>query len=82
MSARQATPPCRSRSHSIPHTSTGYGQGGTRNSRTSRKLQTWSVSPAAMAGVHGLHILAEPGPWVDSGSGKGWRKEACGKQKL
>ena len=81
-SARQAIPPCRSRSHSIPHTPAGCGHGGTRNSRTSRKLQTWSVSPAAMAGVHDRHILVEPGPLVGSGSSTGWRKEACGKQKL
>src|SRR5262252_10146663 len=64
------------------HTPAGWGHGGTRNSSTSRRVQTWSVSPAAMAGVRGCQRLAEPLPWVGSGCGKGRRKLACGKQKL
>jgi len=39
------------------------------------------VSPAAIAGVRGRHVLAEPDPLVGKGSGNGWRKEAWGKQK-
>jgi hypothetical protein len=35
----------------LAHIPAGCGHGGTRQSRTSRKLQTWSVSPAAIAGV-------------------------------
>jgi hypothetical protein len=35
----------------LVHTCAGCGHGGTRNSSTSRSVQTWSVSPAAMAGV-------------------------------
>jgi len=46
------------------HTPTGWGHGGTRNRSTSRRVQTWSVSPAAMAGVQGRHCLAEPLPLV------------------
>jgi hypothetical protein len=30
----------------------------------------------------GLHRLAKPLQWVGSGWGTGWRKLACGKQKL
>ncbi len=37
------------------HTPAGWGHDGTRKSRTSRKLQTWSVNPAAMAGVWSRH---------------------------
>ena len=59
----------------------GCGQGGPRNRSTSRKVQTWSVSPAAIAGVQGRHCLAEPDPLVGTGSGHGWRKAAWGKQK-
>jgi hypothetical protein len=58
------------------------GHGGTRNRSMSRSVHTWSVNPAAIAGVCGCHILAEPVPWVGTGCGKGWRKLACGKQKL
>jgi hypothetical protein len=32
-----------------------WGHGGPRNCNTSRKLQTWSVSPAAIAGVRGRY---------------------------
>ena len=71
-------PPLRS----LPHTCAGWGHGGTRNSSTSRSVQTCSVSPAAMAGVRGCQRLAEPRPWVGSSYGNGRRKEACGKQKL
>jgi hypothetical protein len=35
-----------------------------------------------MAGVQGRHCLAEPGPLVGVGCGKGWRKLPWGKQKL
>src|SRR5215831_5537399 len=66
----------------LAHTPAGCGQGGTRKSSTSRRVHTWSVSPAAMAGVWGCHRLAEPVPWVGSDCGNGRRKEACGKQKL
>ena len=63
------------------YTPTGWGHGGTRNSSTSRSVQTWSVSPAALARVRGCQRLAEPLPWVGSGCGKDRRKLACGKQK-
>src|SRR5215831_7964182 len=66
----------------LAHTPTGWGHGGTRKSSTSRSVQTWSVSPAAIAGVHGRHNWAEPVPWAGSGCGRGWRKLAWGKQKL
>jgi len=36
---------------SLPHTPAGCGHGGTRKSSTSRRVQTWSVNPAAIAGV-------------------------------
>src|SRR5712691_8184569 len=61
---------------SLPHAPAGGGHGGTRNSSTSRRVQTWSVSPAAMAGVLGCHRLAEPLPFVGSGCGRGWRRLA------
>lgn len=80
--ARQAISPCPSRSRSLPHTPVDCGHGGTRNRRTSLKLQTWSVSPAASAGAWGRQRLAEPIPLVGSGCGKGRRKEAWGRQKL
>src|SRR5216684_3866409 len=67
---------------SLPHTPAGCGHGGTRKSSTSRRVHTWSVSPAAIAGVRGCQRLAEPLPWVGSGCGKGRRKLAWGKQKL
>src|ERR671922_334414 len=60
----------------------GCGHGGTRYSNTSLRLQTWSVNPAAIAGVHGRHTLTEPLPLVGIGSARAWRKEACGRQKL
>ena len=34
------------------------------------------VNPAAIAGVHGRHSLAEPLPLVASGANHGWRKLA------
>jgi len=37
---------------------------------------TWSVNPAAIAGVHGRHNLAEPLPLVGSAIRNGWRKLA------
>src|SRR5438132_10661571 len=46
------------------HTPTGCGHGGTRKSNTSRRVHTRSVSPAAIAGVRGCHVLAEPVPLV------------------
>jgi len=52
------------------HTSAGWGHGGTRYNTTSRKGQTWSVHPAALAGVRGCHCLAEPVPLVGRGCGK------------
>jgi hypothetical protein len=60
----------------------GCGHGGTRYISTSRSVHTWSVNPAAIAGVWGRHCLAEPVPWVGSGWGSAWRKEAWGRQKL
>jgi len=67
---------------SRPHAFAGCGHGGTRKSSISRKLQTWSVNPAAMAGVQGRHCVAEPPPVVGSGCGKDRRKLVWGKQKL
>jgi hypothetical protein len=66
----------------LAHIPTGWGHGGTRKSSTSRSVQTWSVSPAAIAGVRGRHCVAAPLPWVGSGCGKSRRKLAWGKQKL
>ena len=63
------------------HTPAGCGHGGTRKSKTSRKLQTWSVNPAAMAGVWRCQRLVEPLPLVSAGWGNGRRKLAWGKQK-
>jgi hypothetical protein len=74
--------PPRSLSDHVAYSPAGCGHGGTRNSNTSLKLQTWSVSPATIAGVQGYHCLAEPVPLVGRGCGRGWRREACGKQKL
>jgi hypothetical protein len=80
---RLLRPPHRVASHhSLAHTPTGWGHGGTRKSSTSRSVQTWSVSPAAMAGVQGRHWVAEPQPWAGSGWDKGRRTLAWGKQKL
>src|SRR5262245_45746278 len=53
------------------HLLAGCGHGGTRNSSTALSVHTWSVRPAAIAGVQGRHVLAEPGPLVDSGWGRG-----------
>jgi hypothetical protein len=52
------------------HTPAGWGHGGTRKSSTSRSVQTWSVRPAAIAGVQGRPCWAEPTPLVSSGCGK------------
>src|SRR5215468_560851 len=41
-----------------------------------RSVHTRSVRPAAIAGVHGRHTLAEPVPLVGTGCGSGWRKLA------
>jgi hypothetical protein len=60
----------------------GCGHGGTRNMSISPKVHTWSVKPAALAGVQGRHVLAEPLPFVSSGCDRGWHKLAWGKQKL
>jgi len=38
---------------STPYSSWGCGHGGARKSITSRRVHTWSVSPAAIAGVQG-----------------------------
>ena len=80
--ACQATFPCCFPPPWLAHTPAGWGHGGTRNRSTSRSVQTWSVSPAAMAGVRGRHCLAEPVPLVGTGCGRGRRKLACGRQKL
>ena len=42
----------------------------------------WSVTPAAIAGVHGRHTLAEPVPLVGSGTNSDWRKLAWGSTKF
>jgi hypothetical protein len=55
----------------LAHTPAGCGHGGTRKSSISRSVQTWSVNPAAIAGVCGRHCLADPVPFVGLGSGKG-----------
>jgi hypothetical protein len=69
-------------SSSVAYMACGCGRGGTRNSSTSLSVQTWSVNPAAIAGVHGRHCLAEPVPLVGTGCGNGWRRLMWGKQKL
>jgi hypothetical protein len=65
----------------LAHTPTGCGHGGTRKSNTSRRVHTRSVSSAAIAGVRGCHVLAEPVPWVGRNCGNGTRRLAWGKQK-
>jgi len=70
----EATSLCRSPPPRRAHRPTGWGHGGTRNSSTSLKVQTWSVRPAAIAGVRGRHCVAEPVPCVGSGWSRGWRK--------
>jgi CBS domain-containing protein len=67
----QATFPFHFPSPQLVHTPAGCGHGGTRYNSTSRRVHTWSVSPAAIAGVWGCQRLAEPLPWVGSGCGKG-----------
>ncbi len=78
----QATFPCCFPLLLLAHTPTGCGHGGTRKSNTSRRVHTRSVSPAAIAGVRGCHVLAEPVPLVGRGCGNGTRRLAWGKQKL
>jgi len=63
----QASFPCRFPPLGRAHTPADWGHGGTRNSSTSRRVHTWSVNPAAIAGVQGRHVLAEPMPLVGSG---------------
>jgi hypothetical protein len=75
-SPMQAFSPCCFPPLLCTHTPAGCGQGGTRNNNTSRNVQTWSVSPAAMAGVEHCHCWAEPVPWVGRGCGNGTRKLA------
>ena len=67
---------------SVPYTASSCGHGGTRYNSTSLRLHTRSVNPAAIAGVQDRHCLAEPVPLVGRDWGRGWRKLACGKQKL
>src|SRR5215813_13541378 len=78
----QATSPDRFPLSRRAHTPAGCGHGGTRKSSTSRSDQTWAVRPAAIAGVHGRHYVAEPVPLVGPGCGRDWRTLAWGKQKL
>ncbi len=66
----------------LAHRRAGCGHGGTRHSNTSRSVHTRSVNPAAIAGVRSCHCVAEPLLLVGAGTSKGWRKEACGRQKL
>jgi len=80
---RLLRPPHRATSTTLlAHTPAGWGHGGTRNRSTSRRVQTWSVSPARIAGVQGRHCLAGHCRGLGSGCGKGRRKLAWGKQKL
>src|SRR4029453_15756116 len=81
-SLAQAPSPCCFLSPRRPHTPTGCGHGGTRNISTSRRVPPRSLSPAAIAGVRGRHVLAEPVPLVGRGCGNGTRRLAWGKQKL
>ena len=81
-SPAQATFPCCFPPLRRAHTPAGCGHGGTRKSNTSRSVHTWSVRPAAIAGVRGRHCVAEPLPWVGSGWGNGRRTLAWGTQKL
>ena len=64
------------------YTACGCGHGGTRNISTSCSVHTWSVNPAAIAGVHSRHNFAEPLPLVVSETRNGWRKLVCGRTKL
>ena len=80
--ARSGHLPCRFPPPWLAHTPAGCGHGGTRKSNTSRRVHTRSVSPAAIAGVRGCHVLAEPIPCVGRGCGNGTRRLAWGKQKL
>jgi hypothetical protein len=50
----------------VPSSAAGCGHGGTRKRNPSRSDHTGSVTPAAIAGVHGRHTLAEPLPLVGS----------------
>ena len=50
----------------------GCDHGGTRYDSTSLSVHTWSVQSAAIAGVHGRPVLAEPVPLVGTGEGNGW----------
>jgi hypothetical protein len=72
----------RSPSSPMPYSPCGCSHGGTRNCNTSLRLQTWSVNPAAIAGVHGRHNRAEPLPVVASGISSVCRKLAWGRTKL
>ena len=56
--------------------------GGTRHINTSLRLHTWSVNPAAIAGVYCRHFLTEPVPSIGSGTTNARRRLARGKQKL
>jgi hypothetical protein len=47
----QATSPCRFPPPYLAHAPAGWGHGGTRYSKTSLSVHTWSVNPAAIAGV-------------------------------
>ena len=66
----RCTTPQTHRTRVIPHASCfavashtwDCGPGGTRNSSTSRSGHTWSVRPAAIAGVCGRPCVAEPLP--------------------
>ena len=66
----------RSVSYPGPYNACGCSHGGTRYLKTSRRLPTRSGRPAALAGVHGRHGMAEPVPLVGSSCGRGWRTRA------
>jgi hypothetical protein len=64
----------------LPRTRLGPGRDAIEQDFTQRPDMV--IKPAGIAGVHGRHHLAEPVPWVGSGTGSGWRKLACGKTQL
>jgi hypothetical protein len=71
MSPPQVSSLCSFPPPQLAHTPAGCGHGGTRKSSTARRVHTRSVSPAAIAGVHGRHSLTEPAPLVSTGCGRG-----------
>jgi hypothetical protein len=60
----------------------GCSHGGPRENSPALRDHTGAVKPAALAGVHGRHTLAEPRPLVASGTGHRWRRLAWGTPKV